>query len=257
VAVLETPEEIAAALTDLPVEEVWGIGSRRGQFLRQHDIATAYAFTQADLGWVRRHLSVVGARTQLELRGISCLPLDPPRTHKQQLCCSRAFGQPITTREEMRQAVAQYTSWVAEKLRKQDSVALRLTVFVTTNPFRTQTRQYRNSRTISLGQATSDTATLMAAAQRALERIWRDGYSYHKAGVLLHHLGPDSPRQMSLFEPEPTNEPLMQVIDAINCRFGRDILRFGATGLVQPWRMRQAFRSRRATTRWNELAHVH
>lgn len=259
VSVLGTSAEIAALLATLPVEEVWGIGPRRGVFLRRHGIATAGAFAEADLGWVRRHLSVVGARTLLELRGISCLPLELPRTRKQQLCCSRSFGQPITCLAEMREAVALYASWAAEKLRRQDSAATRLTVFVATNPFRRGEPQYHNSLTLALGPATSDTAMLIAAARRALARIWREGYNYHKAGVVLGGFVPASPVQLSLFEPETeatAQQPLMEAMDAINARFGRDTLRFGATGLTQPWRMRQAHRSPRYTTRWDELARV-
>lgn len=254
-----------ALLRWLPVGDVWGIGPRRARFLAGYGVATAYDFTRADAHWVRRHLTVTGARTQLELRGIACLPLDDPPERRKQLCVSRSFGRPVTALDELREAVALFTAHVAEKLRAQRSLARRLTVFITTNMFREQEPQHHASAMVPLARATADTRELLQAASVALGRVWREGYRYHKAGVILGEFTGDALRQGELFSDEELtpgalhreyerSEALMRTLDAINARFGRDMIRPLSTGISQPWRMRQAWRSPRYTTRWEELA---
>lgn len=257
VYVLHGQLETAALLREMPVEDIWGIGPRRGAFLRRHLIKTAEDFAQTDYAWVKRHLTVMGARTLLELRGISCLPLEDMRGPKQQVCCSRSFGRPVTTLGELREAVAQYASWAAEKIRAQQSAATVLTVFITTNPFQKRRPQYSQSATIRLPRATDDTLEIVPAAHGALERIFRGGYAYHKVGVILGGVVPASPAQLSLFAPpDDSRRALMATLDAINGRHGHDTIRLAAAGLAQPWRMRQANRSPRYTTCWDELAQV-
>ncbi len=256
-----------ALLRWLPVGDVWGIGPRRAQFLASHNIHTALDLAQADARWTHRHLTVTGARTQLELRGVSCLPLDTPQEHRKQLCVSRSFGRPVADQTEIREAVALFTAHVAEKCRAQRTLATRLTVFISTNVFREQEPQRSASATITLPRATADTRELLQATCAALDRIWREGFRYHKAGVLLGELTSDAVRQGELFNDdglEPgarsrereRSEELMRTLDAINSRFGRDMIRPLSTGIVQPWRMRQAWRSPSYTTRWSDLAEV-
>lgn len=259
VAVWMDAETIAAKLRNLSVGDVWGVGPRRATFLRQHDIETAYDLAWADTGWVRRHLYVPMARTQLELRGIACLPLETMRAAKREVCCSRSFGKAITRLGDLQEAVVQYASWACEKIRAQHSAATVATVFVQTNAFRKSETQYHNSATVRLPRPTSDTLEVAEVAHRAVERLYRDGVNFHKAGVMLTGLVPDSPAQMSLFGPpdDPRRRALMRTLDAINGRFGHDTIRVAGAGLAQPWRMRQQWRSPHYTTRWNELARLH
>lgn len=258
VLALTTPSEVEDLLDVLPVGEVWGIGPARAAFLARHHIATARDFAQADTHWVRRHLTVTGQRTQLELRGVSCLPLAPVRANKKQVCSSRSFGRPVMELAELREAVAQFASWAAEKARSQGSAAAVAVVFIGTNSFRRGAPQHHESRTMRLPRPTSDTLEIVDAALRAVERLYRPGYAYHKAGVILTALVPDTPAQLALFEPlpDPRRRELMAVLDAINGRFGRDVIRVGAAGTAQPWRMKQRARSPRYTTRWDELVGV-
>lgn len=247
-------------LDALVVEEIWGIGHRRGAWLRAHGIRTALEFKRADIAWLRRHLSVTVARAALELRGVSCLPLSAMRAKKQQICVSRSFGREITTLGEMREAVAHYATRAAEKLRANGTLACTLTVFVTTNGFRADRAQYRKSASIKLPRATAYTPEIIAQAHALLAKIWQPGYRYHKAGVVLGELTTDAYEQLELFAaPPPAPEDrrqartVMAAVDQINARFGRDTLRLAASGIERPWEMRQANRSPRYTTRWEEL----
>lgn len=260
--------EREALLSELPVGDVWGIGSRRAKLLASFGIITAYDLAQADARWVRKHLTVTGARTQLELRGVSCLPLDDPPERRQQLCTSRSFGRSVTELSDLREAAALFTAHVAERCRHQHTLATRLTVFLTTNVFREEEPQYNASTTIPLPRATADTLELLEAAGVALTRMFRPGFAYHKLGVILSEFTPDAVRQGELFSEaelapgaihreRARSEALMQTLDAINARFGRDMIRPLSAGIAQPWRMRQAQRSPRYTTRWEELAEIH
>ncbi len=252
-------------LRSLPVGDVWGIGPRRAKLLAGVGISTAYDLAQADARWVRRHLTVTGARTQLELRGVACLPLDAAPERRKQLCVSRSFGREVSALGELHEAVALFTAHVAETCRAQRTLARRLTVFLTTNPFREAEPQHSASVTLPLPRATADTLELLEAASAALERVYRPGYRYHKVGVMLGEFVGDAMRQGELFDEEALtpgaqhrqrarSEALMQTLDAINARFGRDMIRPLSTGIAQPWRMRQRWRSPRYTTQWDELA---
>jgi DNA polymerase V len=258
VLALTTPREVQALLAATPIGDVWGIGPRRAAFLTGHGIETAYAFAyRAEPVWVKRHLTVVGARTQLELQGVSCLPLVTGHATKKQVCCSRSFGQSIAEQERLKQAIVQYASWAAEKVRSQATAATVVTVFLATNSFRTGEPQYHKSATVTLPSASSDTLELASAAVRALARIYRPGYQYHKAGVILTGMVPAEPRQLTLLDtPDPRRDDLMRVMDAINGRFGHDTIRLAGAGTTQPWRMRQRARSPRYTTRWSEIPRV-
>ncbi len=244
----------------MAARDVWGIGPRRGAFLRTQHIETAYDFKCADTAWVRRHLSVVSARTQPELRGISCLPLDEVREPKQQIMSSRSFGTPVRELAALKEAIAQYTTRATEKLRRQHSLATTLTVFISTNVFREDERQYHKSATVTLPRATAYTPEILCVAHRALERIYRAGYRYHKAGVMLGGFVSDAYEQGDLFAapPDPRHEALMHVMDRVNQRFGRDTLHLVSVGTRghRAWEMKQAHLSPHYTTRWSDLARV-
>lgn len=171
VVTLSSDEEILALLQTLPVSEVWGIGPARAALLARHGIQTAADFAQADTHWVRRHLTVVGQRTQWELRGISCLPLVTAPATKKQVCCSRSFGRDVEALGELEEAVAQYASWAAEKVRAEHCAAGVLVVFLATNPFRRGLRQYQQSATLRLAPPTQDTLEIADDAARALTAL--------------------------------------------------------------------------------------
>ena len=244
-------------LATIPVQDIWGIGPSYSRLLHSHGIHTALALRQAKDWWIRKHIGVVGLRIVWELRGISCLSLIQCPPPKKSLMVSRSFGKPITTLEEMREAVATYTSRAAEKLRRNTLAAGVLTVFITTNQLSDEP-QYSNAVTLTLPVATSDTAELLAYALCAIEPIFQGGFRYKKAGILLTELVPAQQIQLSLFDNRDRERSarFMATMDDINRQWGTGTVRYAAVGFRNRWKMRSARRSPRYTTRWEELVEV-
>src|SRR5215471_15608993 len=257
VVILTSPSEVEATLAQTPIQDIWGIGPGYTRRLHAHEIKTALQLRHVNDRWVRQELGIVGLRLVWELRGISCLPLELCPPPKQSLMVSRSFGRPITTLVEMREAVAMYMTRAAEKLRLHHVAAGVLTVFLMTNRF-TDEPQYSNSVTIPLPVATQDTAELIRYALRASEQIYREGYRYQKAGVVLTALVPAHQIQAHLFDQHDweRSKKLMVAIDTINTAWGSGTIRYAAVGLRPAWIMRCVRRSPRYTTRWQELAVV-
>jgi DNA polymerase V len=240
----------------VPVEDIWGVGQRLARWCRLRGLSTAWALSQADPALVRRQWGVVGLRLQQELRGISCLPLVQGPSPKRETCVSRSFSQPIQDLQLLRQAVASYVVRAAEKLRQQQQRTACLTVFIRTSPF--QSGFYSNSATIKLALASNDTAVLLQAALPLVAQLFRSGYRFHKAGVLLQELQPLEQLQQHLFvslspQQQQRRECLMQLVDQLNARFGAGTLQWAATGLQPPWLMRRGHLSPGYTTRFKEL----
>ena len=248
--------EAEPVLAQVPVSEVWGIGRRLSQRLEAHGITTALHLQQADLAMIRQLLGIVGVRTVLELRGVACLPLELCPQPRKSCCVSRGFGRPVVSLAELKQAIASYSATAAAKLRRDQRVAQTLQVFITTNRFRPQEPQYANSETLVLPYPTHDALTIVQAALGATERLYRPGYGYHKAGVMLMDLSDGAICQGGLFVDETKRERvgrLMEAVDALNRRFGAGTVRWAAEGVQQEWRMKSQWRSSRFTTRWDEL----
>lgn len=241
-------------LAALPVGDVWGIGPNWAQLLKRHGITTALALRDADVHWVRRTMGVVGERLVRELRGVSCLPLEDCPPSKQGITVSRSFGRPVTSLPEMREAVATYIARAAEKLRGEGLAVNVLTVFLTTNTFKDEP-QYSNAVTIKLPISTDSTSDLLRYALPGVERIFRDGYRYKKAGVMLTALVPASQVQGHLFDQQDRERSgrLMRVLDRLNDRIGARTLRYAAEGMTQCWKAKFERRSPAYTTNWQDL----
>jgi DNA polymerase V len=243
-----------ALLADIPVEDVWGVGPNWARLLKRHGITTALSLREADVYWVRGTMGVVGERLVRELRGVSCLPLEDCPSPKQGITVSRSFGQPVTSLAEMREAVATYMARAAEKLREERLAVNVLTVFLMTNQFKDEP-QYSNAVTIKLPVATDSTTDLLRYALPGVKRIFRDGYRYKKAGVMLTALVPASQVQTDLFDfqDRERSSRLMRVLDRINADMGTGTLRYASEGYVKRWQARFERRSPAYTTKWNEL----
>lgn len=215
-------------LSELDVEEVWGIGGRTAAKLKAVGITTVRALQMADEGWIKKQFSLPVQRTLLELRGISCFPLQTIAPAKQSICCSRSFKERLEKFEDIQGALATYVARAAQKLRSQESHAATLTVFLMTSAF--IANPYSNDATINLPQATDNTSLLLEAAKKALHSIFQEGLSYKKVGVILSKLTPKQFMAGDLFGQDPAEvtrrSKAMRVLDEIQTRFGKDRLRF-------------------------------
>ena len=251
---LATSQDRNALLAEIPVEDVWGIGANWARLLKRHGIATALALREADVHWVRGTMGVVGERLVRELNGVSCLPLEDCPPPKQGITVSRSFGRPVTSLSEMREAIAAYTARAAEKLPGERLAATVLTVFLTTNSFKDEP-QYSNAATIKLPVATGNTSDLLRYALPGVEQIYRDGYRYKKAGVMLTGLVPACQVQGDLFDRQDRErvQQLMRALDGLNDRMGAGTLRYAAEGQRQQWQTKFEHRSPAYTTNWTDL----
>ena len=245
----------------VPVGEVWGIGSRTAVKLNQIGIHSVWDLASQPSERIQSQFNIVVARTVLELNGIPCLELEEIAVNKQQIVCSRSFSRRLTEYKELSEALAEFCSRAAEKLRRQQSVAGCITVFIRTSPFNLQDPHYQRSATLKLDTATQDTRTLIAIANRLLTEIFKTGYGYQKCGVQLSQLQSQSAAgQLELFDfldsGLPTeNRPLMEAMDRINRRFPKAIS-VAATGFDKSWKPKAERVSPRYTTDWRELVGV-
>jgi DNA polymerase V len=256
-----TEEELDELLETLPVQDVWGIGPRYARLLQSRNILTAKDLKYADQRWIRRRLTVVGERTVLELRGVACIPLETHAKTKQGIMTAKSFGRSVERLEELEEAVATYTARAAEKLRKQESAASCISVFLHTNALKHDAPQYGKSLSQVLPFPTSFTPDLLHVALDMLRRIYREGYSFKKAGVFLSRIVPQDLLQADLFgdyslEREYKKARLMCVVDLLNEWWGSNTLFFGAQGIERAWKMRQERRSPRYTTRAGDIVVV-
>ena len=251
------PADLDRLLSSIDVGEVWGVGNRNGEKLRNMGINTVQDLRRTPPKLIRAHFSVVMERTVTELQGIPCMDIEDIPPAKKTIVSSKSFGLPVTTRDEMMEALATFTSRAAEKLRAPQSVFGVLQVFILTNQFRQDEPQYSNAVTIPLVYPTSDTRELAAAAAMGLDAIFRQGFMYKKCGVMLLDLKPAGILQRSLFDAVEANAKhsaaVMAALDGLNTRFGRDTIKVAATGTAQRWAARAENRTQCFTTRWNEL----
>jgi DNA polymerase V len=243
-----------ALLSSVAVEDVWGIGPNHARVLNQHGITTALQLREIDDTWIRKRMGVVRLRRVMELRGVSCLDLEQCPPTKQSLTCSRAFGTCIHTLAEMEEAVSVYTSRVAEKLRRGRLAATVLTVCLTTNEFK-EGAQYSNALTLKLPIVTDSTSELIGCALQGIRVIYRDGYLYKRAGVILTGLVPVSQTQTDLFDTHDRKKSkrLTTALDAVNDRWGAGTLQYASSGITKAWKTQFHRRSPAYTTDWGGL----
>lgn len=255
VYLLQDPKEIDQTLANFPLGDIWGIGHNLSRRLKGQGIHTPLQLKNSADSWIQKCYSVVLLKTALELRGISCLPLDEVEESNKSITCSRSFGTPVTTLNQLEEAISNYIAKAAEKLRRQELCASYITVYLTTSPF--IENPYSNSASISLPEATDYTPHLITLAKKGIQAIFKEGYSYKKVGVILNDLSSKSSHQPDLFcEPTPDRSKAMDVLDQINEAYGRNALQFAAEGIEKPWKMRRSHTSARFSTHWKELLTV-
>lgn len=243
----------------LPVDEVWGVGRRISKKLEAMGIKTVLQLADTDIRFIRKHFNVVLERTVRELRGEPCLGLEEFAPTKQEIVCSRSFGERVTEYEQMRQAICSYASRAAEKLRGEHQYCRFISAFVKTSPFALNEPYYGNSASVKLLTPTQDSRDIIAAATRCLDAIWKDGHRYQKAGVMLGDFYSQGVAQLNLFDdnaPRQNSEKLMEVLDHLNAKNGRGALYFAGQGIQTAWQMKREMLSPRYTTRYSDLLRV-
>lgn len=252
--------ELEMVFTSTPVNEVWGVGRQISKQLQAHGIQTVLDLMRLDPATVRAKWSVVLGRTVRELQGTPCVDLDNTLAAKKEIACTRSFGKPITGLEHLTEAVTEFASRAAEKLRKQHSQASQVLTYIRTSPFRKDDPQYSRSVVTPLRRSTADTAAIIKGALQGLNYLFRPGYNYAKAGVMLLDLHSDTQHQTELDLEEGDSEEdrsrLMTAMDTLNQRFGKGTVltaSAGLDGVRREWSMKQLRRTPAYTTRWDDM----
>jgi DNA polymerase V len=246
------------ALEKTAVDDVWGIGPAYAEKLRFHSVENARQLRDVQLGWARKALTVVGARTVLELRGVKCFPLEVSLQDKKTITCSRSFGRAVTNYRDLKEAVAFFLATAAEKLRRSQLAAHSVTVFASTDRFNPVPVPYSNSATYSSAFLSDSNAELQAWAFSCLEKIYREGYEFRKAGIMLSGLVPSEKLTERLYDDERWERfrSVLKAMDEVNQKWGRNTVRFGMCNLAGNWMGKSARRSPRYTTRFDEIGTV-
>lgn len=244
------------ALKWLPVEDVWGIGRKHTKRLEYLGVKTAFDFVNLNDEWVRKNMSVVGLRLKKELEGTRTLEMEQAKA-KKNIATTRSFDKTYTTIEQLKERVVTFSSSCSEKLRRQKSCCNSLMVFLHTNFFREDQPQYSKNIVIKLPFPTNSSIEIAKYGLIGLEKIFKTGYQYKKAGVIVMDIVPDMPNQLNLFEnSDPRHKELMKAVDKINQSFGHHKVLIASQDLGRRWKMKQEKLSPRYTTKLDEIITV-
>lgn len=257
--VLDSAEKTLEVMGLTAVEDIWGIGEQYAAKLRRHGFNTALELSRAPDDWIRKEFTVVGLRLVHELRGVPSIPLQEEEPGKKGFCVARSFGQLLTEKNDIREVLAGYTSICARKLRQQQSCTAAIQVFLSTNYFRSQDKQYHKSVTLRLPVPGNSTPALLELAMDGLDRIFRPGYHYKKVGILTFDLVPENSVQQNLFsETDAAREAkLMKALDGIQRHYrGKQPVKFAVQGQGTKGSLKQEKLSKRFTTRLPEMLRI-
>ena len=251
---IKNKEEI---LKTIKVEKIWGIGNKLSKFLIKNNIHNAYDFVQQDNRWVRKNINILGLKTKMELNGISCYELDNNFKLRKSCCVSRSFGKRIETLESMREAVSTYITRAAEKIRNENLVANNINLYIRTSPFDKNSKTYyANSISLPLDFPTNNTIDLNKKALNGLNKIFKKGYLYQKAGVVLSGLEIENTDLNLFVENDEKNKFLMNALDLINNKHGKNSLRLASEGTKKEWLTKRSKCSSNFTTNLKDLLTV-
>ncbi|MCO5252258.1 MAG: Y-family DNA polymerase [Candidatus Kapabacteria bacterium] len=255
--IIDTDEKRIKALKWLKIEDVWGIGRQHSKRLISVGVITAYDFVQLDDAWVKKQMAIVGLRLKHDLQGIPTLGLDAVQS-KKSIATTRSFEANYTKLEQLQERISTFAVSCAEKLRHQKSCCNSLMVFVHTNGHRKDLPQYSRNIVIKLPFATNSSIELSRFALFALSKIFKDGYHYKKAGVIVQDFTPEDSPQIHLFENRDERHiPLMKAVDALNKSYGQQKIRLATQDQKRVWKMKQEKLSPRYTTKLSDIIKIH
>src|SRR6056297_59744 len=261
VLVLDRRDKAEKVLNRIPVGDVWGVGRKYAKTLEKHGIQTALELTRQPDSWIRNTMKVTGLRTVWELRGKPCLSVEQTVEPRKGILSSRSFGQPVRNAEDLKEAVTLFASRAAEKLRAQESVAGTITVTLVADKYADHNGQYKFGISVNLPNSTADTTIFSAVSKMVVDQLFDFSKTYKKAWTMLTGIVPEREIQAEIFSPSgysARQHKLMESMDAVNARFGKQTMMIAGAGVGsnQSWRMKQEYLSPRYTTRWDELMNV-
>ena len=248
-------ENIDEELKKFYISDIWGVGRQLSKLYIKNGIDTAYKLKNISNSWIKKSTNVLGAKTVMELRGISCIDLETQENKRKSCCVSRSFGRKIESLDKLKESITTHCLNAAEKIRNDSQLAKSITVFIRTSPFDRYRKYYSNSITIDLALATSNSIELIKSALEGLNKIYKYGYFYQKAGVILSRLKDASENELNLLTPimENKSKNLMKAIDITNNRYGRSSISIAQAGINNTWKMRREHSSRIDTATFDSL----
>ncbi len=238
-------ENIDPILEKVEINDVWGVGRQLTKFYHKNGIYNAKQLKNKSNTWIKKNSNVLGSRTAMELRGVPCIDIETTQSKRKSCVVSRSFGQRIEKYQELKEAVANYCLNASEKIRSESLIAKSITVFVRTSPFQSRFGYYSNSKTIDFAISTNNSIEIVKTALVALDSIFKNGYRYQKAGVMLTGLSnEDGSKNLFSCEKDEKIKGLMKSIDNTNYRYGRSTLSLASAGVQKRWNMRREHSSK-------------
>ncbi len=251
-------ENIDKILKDFDIADVWGVGRQLSKLYIKNGIDNAYKLKNISNTWVKKSTNVLGAKTVMELRGISCIDLETEERRRKSCCVSRSFGKKVESLDKLKESITTHCLNAAEKIRTDKQTTRAVTIFIRTSPFDKNRKYYSNSITIELPVATNNSIELVKTAINGLVKIYKYGYFYQKAGVILSKLRDVSEKELNLLAPilENKSQPLMRAIDFTNAKYGRNAISIAQAGISNDWKMRREHSSRIDTASFDFLPKI-
>ena len=249
-------EQIDEFLAEIKINDVWGVGRQLTKLYIKNGIGSAYQLKNVSSSWIKKNTNVFGARTAMELKGVSCISLEPHQEKRKNCCVSRSFGKKVTKLEELKESISTHCLNAAEKIRIDNQTTKKITVFIRTSPFQNMKFYYANTKSIDLPIRTNDSIELVKKALLALESIYKEGYRYQKTGIILSDLNDISVYKKNLFSSinsEEKRKKLMKAIDYTNAKYGKNVLSIVQAGLKKKWNIKRQHSSKIDTASFNLL----
>ena len=250
-------KDLDPILEKVEVRDIWGVGKQLSKFYIKNRIYNAKQLKNASNTWIKKTKNVLSSRTAMELRGVPCIEIETKQAKRKSCCVSRSFGKKVEKLRELKESVTSYCLNAAEKIRSESLVSKSITVFIRTSPFQNKGIFYSNSKTIDFPIATNNSIEIVKNALTALDLIYKDGFKYQKAGIILSGLS-DSEKGNSLFKSTKDDKikNLMQSIDNTNYRYGRSTISLASAGINKKWSMRRQYSSKIDTADFYSLPKI-
>ena len=251
-------DNVDDVLKNFDISDIWGVGRQLSKLYIKNGINNAYKLKNISNSWVKKSTNVLGAKTVMELRGIPCINLETEETKRKSCCVSRSFGRKIESLNKLKESITTHCLNAAEKIRNDNQTTRSITVFIRTSPFDKNRKYYSNSLTIDLPVATNNSLELVKVAIEGLKKIYKYGYFYQKAGVILSKLSEAGEKNLNLLTPilENKSQTLMKAIDVTNAKYGRNVISVAQAGINNSWKMRREHSSKIDTASFDSLPKI-